>query len=191
MTTPRRSARPGEHLTDEQQRKARSGHVRDRQSPHEATTIEQRRERVARYVLAGVTYREAAAELDVSLATVHSDVQALKDGWRERYAEDYHEHAALELAKLEQVERRLWQQIADSGGGRQLAAIESWIKLSRRRAQLLGLDRPERIEATVRHDPPATDGRTIAEVLTSAMAMAKAESTKVESNGGGSDSAER
>jgi transposase len=151
-------------LTDER-RKARAGHVRDRQSPQEATTIEQRRERVSAMVLAGVTYRQIAAELDVSPTTVAGDVQVLRDAWRERYTSHYHEHAALELAKLEQVERRLWRQTAEG----KLAAMETWIKLSRRRAQLLGLDRPERIEAVVasptqesRSELPKTLGELLA-----------------------------
>lgn len=149
--------------------------------------LERRREQVSAMVLAGVTYRQIAAELDVSLATIAGDVSELRDAWRERYTADYHEHASIELAKLEAVERRLWRLIAEG----RLGAMQTWIKLSRRRAQLLGLDRPERIEAVVHDKPPAPDGRTITEVLTSAMAMAKIESTKVESNGGGSDGAER
>jgi DNA-binding CsgD family transcriptional regulator len=156
-----------------ERRKARGGHVRDRQSPHEATSIEQRREHVAHLVLDGNTYREIADEVSVSLATIADDVQHVREQWRERYVSHYHEHAALELAKLDHVERRLWPQIEDG----KLAAMETWIKLSRRRAQLLGLDRPERIETVVHHKPPATDGRTITEVLTSAMAKAKAESS--------------
>jgi transposase len=151
----------------------RRGHVRSTQSTAEAAEIERRREAVARLVLDGNTYREIAEDLDVSLGTVADDVSELRDAWRERYAEHYHEHAALELARLDHVERKLWPQIDDG----KLAAIETWIKLSRRRAALLGLDRPERVEAVVRREPPAADGRTIAEVLTSAMAKAKAEST--------------
>jgi uncharacterized protein YerC len=170
MTTPRCSARPGEQLTAER-RKARSGHARDRQSPHEAATIERRREHVARLVLDENTYRTIAEQLDVSLATIADDVHALRDAYRERYAEDFAAHASIELAKLDRAVQVLWPQIDDG----KLAAIETFVKISRRRAQLLGLDKPERVEAVVK--PPATDGRTITEVLTSAMAKVKAESS--------------
>jgi hypothetical protein len=117
------------------------------------------------------TYRAMADALDVSPATIADDVPHVREQWRERYAEDFAAHASIELAKLDRAEQVLWPQIDDG----KLAAIETWIKLSRRRAALLGLDRPERVEALVRREPPAADGRTIAEVLTSAMAKAKAE----------------
>jgi uncharacterized protein YerC len=163
--------RSGEQLTAER-RKARSGHVRDRQSPHEAATIERRREHVARLVLDGNTYRTIAEQLDVSLATIADDVHALRGAYRERYAEDFAAHASIELAKLDRAEQVLWPQIDDG----KLAAIETFVKISRRRAQLLGLDKPERVEAVVHQKPPATDGRTITEMLSSAMAQAKAQS---------------
>jgi hypothetical protein len=118
------------------------------------------------------TYREIGEASGVAASTVAEDVKHVREQWRERYASHYHEHAALELAKLDQVERRLWTQIEDG----KLAAIETWIKLSRRRAQLLGLDRPERIEAVMRHEERATKGRTLTEMLSNAMTMAKAES---------------
>jgi DNA-binding CsgD family transcriptional regulator len=139
----------------------------------ETARIAERRAEVAGMLLDHRTYREMAELLYCSAATITEDVKSIREAWRERYLSHYHEHAALELAKIDQVERKLWPQIDDG----KLAAIETWIKLSRRRAQLLGLDKPERVEATVRRSEPATDGRTIAEVLTSAMAKAKAEST--------------
>jgi hypothetical protein len=112
-----------------------------------------------------------ADALDVSPATIADDVQHVREQWRERYAEDFAAHASIELAKLDRAEQVLWPQIDDG----KLAAIDTFVKISRRRAQLLGLDKPERVEAVVHHKPPATDGRTITEVLTSAMAQAKAE----------------
>jgi DNA-binding CsgD family transcriptional regulator len=111
-----------------------------------------RREHVARLVLDGNTYRDIADTLDVSLATIADDVQALREAYRERYAEDFATHASIELAKLDRAEQVLWPQIDDG----KLAAIETFVKISRRRAQLLGLDRPERIEAVVASPTPAS-----------------------------------
>jgi hypothetical protein len=150
----------------------RRGHVRGTQSTAEAAEIERRREAVARLILDGNTYRDIAEQLDVSLGTIADDVSELRDAWRERYAEDFAAHASIELAKLDRAEQVLWPQIDDG----KLAAIETFVKISRRRAQLLGLDRPERVEAVVHHEQSAKDDATLGEWLSAAMTQAKAES---------------
>jgi uncharacterized protein YerC len=137
----------------------------------ETARIAERRAEVAAMLLEHRTYREMAQRLDCSAATITEDVKSVREAWRERYASHYYEHAAEELAKLERVEHRLWPQIEDG----KPAAIETWIKLSRRRAQLLGLDKPERVDV-VQHKPPVRDDRTLAEWLSAAMTIAKAES---------------
>jgi DNA-binding CsgD family transcriptional regulator len=187
VAAPSRSEGPGELLTAEP-RKSRRGHVRDRQSPHEATTIEQRREHVARLVLDGNTYREIAELLDVSTTTIADDVSALRDAWRERYAEDFAAHASMELAKLDRAEQVLWPQIDDG----KLAAIETFVKISRRRAQLLGLDRPERVEAVVasptresRSELPKTLGELLDVDEEAAREMAKVIHMAAKRNAGG------
>jgi hypothetical protein len=129
-----------------------------------------------------------ADALDVSPATIADDVQHVREQWRERYAEDFAAHASIELAKLDRAEAVLWPQIDDG----KLAAIETWVKVARRRAQLLGLDRPERFEAVVASPAPESRSelpKTLGELLDvdeeAAREMAKVIHMAAKRNAGG------
>lgn len=102
--------------------------------------------------LRGFSYRRIAEEMGLSVATVHKHVtRALA----ERVDPLVEQYRAIELDKLESAEARLWEQVED-GSPRGLARnVEVLLKLSERRAKLLGMDAPERqqIEATIDSRP--------------------------------------
>lgn len=82
-------------------------------------------------------------EIVVSLGTVNDDHQFILAEWKLRAHQDYDAHVVKELATLAQAEKavlpKLW---VDPVG-----AMHAWIEVAQRRAKLLGLDRPTRIEA--------------------------------------------
>ncbi len=110
--------------------------------------------------LQGWSYRRIAAAMtaegmEVSHQTVANLIKAAID---ERVDPLVEEYRALELEKLEEAERPLWQQILSDDPrdrGRLARNVEVLIRVSERRSRLLGLDAPQQAElnATVQHKP--------------------------------------
>lgn len=131
-------------------RKARERHER-----------EERRARVAQLYSQHARYQEIADVLDISLGCVHNDVRAIRTRWVERSLDDYDALVAEEMAKLDIIERELLPR-ALRGGRREtvrnadgtetsvttpnLGAVEQQLSLMKRRADLLGLDAPKRMQ---------------------------------------------
>ena len=98
---------------------------------------------VAARRLAGVSdQRLIAGELGVSQATISRDFADLDRQFRERAAEDVAVAAGLDLARIEAMIAPLWP---DASAG-VCAAIDRVEKLLGRRARLLGLDAPIRLD---------------------------------------------
>ncbi len=79
------------------------------------------------------------------------DVAALRAEWRAEAGQDRDEWIACELGKLEAIEAECWRILYNDAKG-QLFAIDRILSVMARRAALLGLDAPTRVnlEATVR-----------------------------------------
>jgi transcriptional regulator with XRE-family HTH domain len=107
--------------------------------------IAARRRQVATLRLAHYTQAEIAERLDVSVGTVNSDLQAIRQEWTERRMTDYGDWLSEELAKLDRLELALLP-LALQG---QTAAADRVLSIMDRRSRLLGLDKPERHEHTV------------------------------------------
>jgi hypothetical protein len=147
----------------------------------EQAKIEARRHQVATMLLEGRTYREIGEASGVAASTIAEDVKHVREEWKARNAEEFSDLVAFECAKLDRLEARLWPEI---NRGRPWA-FEAFVKISRRRGRLLGLDTAERVSGVVYHHEPEQpkDDRTIGEWLSAAMAQAKAES--ISGNGDG------
>ncbi len=126
-----------------------------------------RRTRVVRMRTQGVPYAVIAAELGVSEETAKKDWQRALGELRRDQAATADEARTLEAAKLDAAECEAWRvlraaHVMISGGrivlgddgvplpddGPVLAAIDRLLRVSARRAALLGLNAPARIEAT-------------------------------------------
>ena len=109
---------------------------------------ERRREVVSRMLRRGLKPREIANEIGVSLYTVQSDMATLEERWRERSMQSYGVWIAEELQKLDRMEEVLWHDIdAKMEHGKAAHySIDRMLKIMDRRAKLLGLDEPERVE---------------------------------------------
>jgi hypothetical protein len=141
----------------------------------EQAKIEARRSHVAAMLLEHRTYREIGEAAGVAASTVAEDVKHVREEWKARNAEEFHELVALECAKLDRLERRLWPEI-DKGRS---WAFEAFVKVSRRRGRLLGLDTPEKFSGTVYHykqpQLPEDGGRTLVDMARNLTALLKAE----------------
>ena len=117
--------------------------------------IEQRRQHVAYLLMHHLTYKEMAAEIGCSTGTIAGDVKAVREMWAERSIEDYDAWVAEEVAKLDQLERKVLP-VALTGGKPgpdgeprpSLFATDRVLTIMERRAKLKGLDRPMRHEVT-------------------------------------------
>lgn len=117
----------------------------------ELTKIEERRAQVAHLLTSHHTYREMAHQLSVSHSTIGEDVKVIRERWRERACSDYADLLAEELAKLDQLEREVLPK-ALSGGPNDdvnLSAVDRVLTIQDRRARMLGLDAPSRVEVTM------------------------------------------
>lgn len=105
--------------------------------------IEARRARVATLLLARVSYRKMAEQLKCSIGTISKDVSVLLAEWaKEQKPEDRHKWLTLELAKLDSLEFA----IATQTQAGNLGAVDRALRVMERRAKLLGLDAPSRVE---------------------------------------------
>jgi hypothetical protein len=95
------------------------------------------------------TYREIADHLGVSHGTVGNDAAAIREEWKRQANRDFDAHVAEELAKLDQLERSVVPEALAGAAdqGPLLPAVDRELAIMRRRAKLLGLDRPMRVES--------------------------------------------
>jgi hypothetical protein len=114
----------------------------------ELNKIEQRRVQVAEMMTSHHTYREMAERLNVASSTISDDVKAIREQWRERTVSDYGAFLAEEMAKLDQLEWKVLPQALT--GDMNLRAVDRELGIRDRRARLLGLDSPSRVEVHMR-----------------------------------------
>jgi hypothetical protein len=107
---------------------------------------DERRAAVAFRLRQGWTERRIAADLGIGLTTVCRDVKAVREEWRSRASLDFDGHIAEELARLDVATGAVWPQV-EAGD---VAAGHLYVKLSKARRELLGLDAPARVEQKVK-----------------------------------------
>lgn len=76
--------------------------------------IAQRRAKVADLYLRKLTQWEIAERLNVDQSTVSLDIKAIKEGWREQFAESYDDRIQMNLKELALVRKRAWEQFEES-----------------------------------------------------------------------------
>ncbi len=99
---------------------------------------------------AGRTYDEIRRALGISKGAA---VKAVARGLAELRAEtlaDAEELRAVEAARLDAAQASIWAQVLQGNHG----AIDRFVRISQRRAMLLGLDAPTKVDATVEQKAP-------------------------------------
>jgi hypothetical protein len=87
---------------------------------------------------AGYSYREIQEQSGVSKSRAQHYVSDSLDQYREENKESTQELVEIENARLDAALRSIWPQVASGN----LKAIDRFLKISDRRAKLLGLDAP-------------------------------------------------
>lgn len=118
------------------------------ESPARQTELEVRRDKVWAYKVAGFAYRDIAKMLDVSLGTIQADMSAMMKVIHDSQRESIDQYRALELERLDTSQKGIWAKVLKGD----TKAIDSYIKISKRRAALLGLDAPTKIEIPLLND---------------------------------------
>jgi DNA-binding Lrp family transcriptional regulator len=119
------------------------------QRKHQSQEVIARRVRVAELWARRITQREMARVLGVSEPTISRDVAALTAEWRKEaqaYLDDVKAH---ELADLDSMERDVAVEYTQTHN---LRLIDVRLRIKDRRARLLGLDAPTRVDATISDD---------------------------------------
>lgn len=106
----------------------------------EAANREARRKQVAANLLAGLTYRQMAEALGVSLGTITKDVRLIIDHWRKEQVEDVDGWMQVQLRRLDTMLKAIWNDVLNGD----LKAADTALRIIERQSKLLGLDRLER-----------------------------------------------
>ncbi len=107
-------------------------------------TLKRRRE-IARLLLLHHSQREIAEHFKVDPALICREVKMIKQQWLDERLRDFDELVAEQDARLRYMEDMLWERV-ESGDTH---AVDRCINIMKRRAALLGLDRPERKEISL------------------------------------------
>ena len=121
-----------------QQKAAENQHVSKRQAE-----IQDRRDHVAQLLLSKVPHRVIAEQLDISMATLHDDVKAVREQWREELLGSIADQAIEELRSLREDEYRIRMAMQREPSGKtKLPYYDRILKIQAHRGELLGLDAP-------------------------------------------------
>lgn len=104
--------------------------------------IAARRKVVAVNLLAGLTSAQIAESLGESQRVIQLDIKALMKEWKSERGESTAEYVSLENARLDRLLNSVWPKAIGGDQG----AVDRVIKIMDRRAKLLGLDKPTKIE---------------------------------------------
>lgn len=107
--------------------------------------IADRRRKVAALYLRHQTMQTIADQLKVHVSTISDDVAALKEEWRKESLNDIGELILREASELDEMEAYAAVECAK---GKPLEWFDRRLKVKERRAKLLGLDQPTRVDAT-------------------------------------------
>jgi hypothetical protein len=90
----------------------------------------------------GLSHRQIASRLGIVPSTAYKRIRHGLSEVNERNLESATELRALETQRLDELQQAIWEQAA----GGDLKAIDRILRIMERRAKLLGLDGPQRIE---------------------------------------------
>lgn len=105
-----------------------------------------RRKLVAEYYLQHATESEIAQMLGVGQATISRDIQAILADWKRAYLVDAEAYVLRDLADLDSLERECATRLRATG---EAIWVLRLVQIKGRRAKLLGLDAPSKVDISV------------------------------------------
>ena len=141
-----------------------SDHPKEQRTRKLAPTdrIAVRRAEAIKLRVLGKGYQEIADTLGVGLATAHSDVKFKLDEAAKEATDAAREALAIDIQRLDLAIALALREVQAGN----LSAIDRVVKVQERRAKLLGLDSPERIDATLSEGPsPEMAARLVREAF--------------------------
>ena len=108
---------------------------------------EQRRKTVAVNLLSGLTYRQMAEPMGVSLGTISNDVKIILGRWRREHAADAER---LMEARFDRALNAIWNKVMDGD----IPAINAMLKIEDQRAKLGGMYAPVKSEVSGKDGGP-------------------------------------
>ncbi len=113
-------------------------------TPRKRLTRGQRRVRVLELTQVGHSTRQVAAELGVSHQTVATDLHAALDSYAALQADETAKLRALETARLDEMLAGVYPKALTGN----ISAVEAVLAIMQRRAKLLGLDTPVKVDVS-------------------------------------------
>lgn len=107
--------------------------------------LETRRRDVARLYNRRFTQEQIAEALGVNQSTVSRDIAVLLERWQGQQQDEIDTVIARELVELDLMEKELWTQWQATKDSKVMRLV---LDVKKRRADLLGLDAPQRQEVT-------------------------------------------
>lgn len=101
----------------------------------EAANRELRRKKVAANLLAGLTYRQMAEAIEVSLGTICNDVKVIMGRWNREHAADA---GRLMESRFDRAINAIWDKVLEGN----VPAVTAMLKIEDQRAKLGGLYAP-------------------------------------------------
>jgi hypothetical protein len=111
-------------------------------TPAQEIEIEKRRKTVIANLMAGMTYRDMAAALNVSIGTIANDVKKVMGRLRKEQITNMEDVVQLELRRLDVILNKIWEKVLDGD----MAAADRVLKIQDQRAKFLPLYEPQRFE---------------------------------------------
>lgn len=109
---------------------------------NKAFEVKKRQQQAVNLRLAGATYQEIADSLGVTPPAVHKYMKKEMDQLRKETEQDAEHLRAMEISKLDAAQKAIWSQVTKG----HLGAVDRLVRISDRRAKLLGLDAPAKTQ---------------------------------------------
>lgn len=109
-----------------------------------ALELEARRKTVAANLLAGLSYREIADAMHISLGTISRDANVILDRMKHEQITSLVKARTIDARRLDRALNALWSAVLKGD----LPSIDRFLKIMERRAKLLGIDAPIQTELT-------------------------------------------
>src|SRR5687768_1561567 len=97
-------------------------------------------------MLGHTTVRQMALALHVASSTVQRDIQAIRQEWYEARQEAADLLISEDIARLVAAEKAIWPAVLRGD----VLAVDRLLRIMERRAKLLGLDAPKKVDITQR-----------------------------------------